>query len=246
MSLTFAIPDLHGRADLLALALGAITERASGAKSTVIFLGDYVGKGGDTSGVLARMVRGATGGETWICLKGNHEAMMVAALTGKLAFEAWLEKGGDAILASYGVDARRKNAMAAVPAAHLDWLSGLRSIHVDAYRVYVHAGLDPSFPLGAQNERDLLWKRYADDDPGGHEGRVVVHGHRPFADGPRIWSGRVDLDTLAWSTGRLAVGVFEDDRPGGPIDILEVGRSRAAVRWHLLRERFSALMSVAR
>jgi serine/threonine protein phosphatase 1 len=27
---------------------------------------------------------------------------------------------------------------------------------------------------------------------------------------------------MAWKTGRLVIGVFEDDRPGGAVDYLEV------------------------
>ena len=33
---------------------------------------------------------------------------------------------------------------------------------------------------------------------------------------------RTNLDTLAWYTGRLAIGVFDDAAPGGPIEVLEV------------------------
>ena len=31
-----------------------------------------------------------------------------------------------------------------------------------------------------------------------------------------------NLDTLAWYTGRLVVGVFNDDVAGGPVSLLEV------------------------
>jgi hypothetical protein len=32
---------------------------------------------------------------------------------------------------------------------------------------------------------------------------------------------RTNLDTFAWNTGRLVIGVFDDDTPGGPLEILE-------------------------
>jgi serine/threonine protein phosphatase 1 len=33
-------------------------------------------------------------------------------------------------------------------------------MHVDAHRVYVHAGVDPKIPLDRQREATLLTKRY--------------------------------------------------------------------------------------
>ena len=39
--------------------------------------------------------------------------------------------------------------------------------------------------------------------------------------------GRTNLDTLAWRTGRLVIGVFDDDRPGGPVDFIVVKGSPA-------------------
>ncbi len=60
------------------------------------------------------------------------------------------------------------------------------------------------------------------------------------------YEGRTNLDTLAWRTGRLTVGVFDDDRPGGPIDFIVVrgrrpqtgsDRRRDAIRWFRPRTR---------
>lgn len=220
-ALTFAVPDLHGRADLLDEALGRIGSRAGGP-TTIVFLGDYVGKGGDTCGVLSRLIAGPDDGSRWICLKGNHEAMMLDALDGRAPLAPWLAKGGTAILESY--------PDRIVPPEHRRWLRDLPNIHVDERRVFVHAGVDPGRPLDAQDPRDLLWKRYDDEDGQGHGERFVVHGHRPSVDGPRLFAQRIDLDTLAWATGRLVVGVFENRRTGPPVELLEVGRSRKAAR----------------
>jgi hypothetical protein len=50
----------------------------------------------------------------------------------------------------------------------------------------------------------------------------VVYGHDNHPEGPLLYEGRTNLDTLAWRTGPLTVGVFDDDRPGGPIDFIVV------------------------
>ena len=46
---------------------------------------------------------------------------------------------------------------------------------------------------------------------------------------------RTNLDTFAWNTGRLVIGVFDDDTPGGPLEILEaqgqIGPSSSSTGW---------------
>jgi serine/threonine protein phosphatase 1 len=37
-----------------------------------------------------------------------------------------------------------------------------------------------------------------------------------------LYAGRTNLDTAAWKTGRLTIGVFDDDRPGGPVEFIVV------------------------
>ena len=95
-------------------------------------------------------------------------------------------------------------------------------MHVDAHRLYVHAGVDPDILLDRQSETTLLTKRYPKGFAGGYGERHVVHGHDNDPDGPLLFEGRTNLDTAAWRTGRLTVGVFDDDRPGGPVDFIVV------------------------
>jgi Calcineurin-like phosphoesterase len=216
MSFTYVIGDIHGLDDLLGAALGEINARARGAAAVIIALGDYVDKGPQSRQVIERLLPGIGGGWKFIALKGNHDAMMVEALRDPSKLAAWLEKGGDAALASYGGDP------AAVPQAHIGWLDRLPLTHVDAHRLYVHAGVEPGVPLDRQSETTLLWKRYPKGNPDGFGERHVVHGHDNDPEGPLLYPGRTNLDTAAWRTGRLTVGVFDDDRPGGPVDLIEV------------------------
>ena len=216
MSLTYVIPDLHGRYDLLDEALASIAVHARGQAGVIVTIGDYVDKGPDSKGVIDRLMSGVDAPWTLVTLKGNHDAMMVEAFRDPARMAPWMGKGGDATLASYGGRA------ADVPPTHLAWLDQLHLLHVDAYRVYVHAGVDPEIPLGSQSEEILLWKRYPKGDPNGFGKLHVVHGHDNFPGGPLLYEGRSNLDTLAWRTGRLTVGVFADDRPGGPVDFIVV------------------------
>jgi serine/threonine protein phosphatase 1 len=221
MSLTYVIPDIHGRHDLLIKALADIAAHANSEAGTIVMIGDYVDKGPESKQVIDRLLSGVA--EAWrlIALKGNHDAMMVQALRDPSKMAPWIEKGGDTALASYGGDP------AAVPQRHIVWLDGLRLMHVDNHRIYVHAGVDPGLPLSEQSEATLLWKRYPKGFPGGFGELHVVHGHDNFPEGPLLYEGRTNLDTLAWRTGRLVIGVFNDDRPGGPVDFIVVRGSPA-------------------
>lgn len=201
---------MHGRWDLLEIALAEIEEEAPG---TVVFLGDYIDRGPDSRLVVECLIDGPRQGWRWICLKGNHEDMMARTFTEALDPQSWLANGGDTTVVSYGGD---------IPIAHIIWAQSLPLLHRDIHRVYVHAGVDPNLSLDEQDEKTLLWSRYPKDYGEGHSGFHVVHGHTPYEDGPLCLSGRTDLDTLAWATGRLVVGVFDDNVPGGPVELITI------------------------
>jgi serine/threonine protein phosphatase 1 len=216
MSLSYVIPDVHGRDDLLRDALTDIAAHSGGEAGLIVALGDYVDRGPASKQVIDRMLSAVAEDSRLIALKGNHDAMMVQALRDPANMGPWIEKGGDAALASYGGDP------AAVPQSHIAWLDQLRLMYVDAHRVYVHAGVDPEIPLDRQSEATLLCKRYPKGFTGGYGELHVVHGHDSLPEGPLLYEGRTNLDTRAWRTGRLMVGVFDDGKPGGPVDFIVV------------------------
>ena len=72
----------------------------------LLHIGDYVDRGADTAGVIARLVDGCPiPGMDMINLMGNHESTMLEALAGERAAGTdWLFAGGKAALESYGID----------------------------------------------------------------------------------------------------------------------------------------------
>jgi serine/threonine protein phosphatase 1 len=220
MSRTYAVADLHGRYDLLTAAIERISDHSRGKTAKILTLGDYIDRGPDSRQVMERLVAWSSSTLPLVALKGNHEAMMWQCCRNLSETDWWLKNGGDRTLVSYARHDRLH--LGAVPLEHLDWIAGLPSISVDQYRIYVHAGVDPVLALEQQTEQILLWKRYPEGFKKGHGTRHVVHGHDAREDGPILTKGRTNLDTMAWKTGQLTVGVFDDGIPGGPVEILQV------------------------
>lgn len=212
MSITYAIGDIHGRLDLLRLAADAIMRDLDGRSGRVICLGDYVDRGPGSKGVIEFLMAAQKDGAV-TCLKGNHEDLMLAGCGGQ-NMGLWLGNGGTATLDSYG--------SAGVPEAHLQWLDGLPTMVEASGRIFVHAGLMPGLPLDQQDDETMMWIRdrflLAEKDFAGWP--HIVHGHtprhpwKPDLAKPELLGWRTNLDTAAFHTGVLTVGVFEGE--GGP------------------------------
>ncbi|MDD9918192.1 MAG: metallophosphoesterase [Rhodospirillaceae bacterium] len=104
----YAIDDIHGQRDRLAAMHDAILRDAEHAPETqrvVIYVGDFVDRGPDSPGVIDLLLDEPLPGFTRIFLKGNHEDYMLRFLEGDIeAGAGWHANGGDATLASYGVE----------------------------------------------------------------------------------------------------------------------------------------------
>lgn len=223
MTLTYAIADLHGRFDLLKAIYSELGKREPGL---IMHLGDYVDRGPQSMHIVRHLMDDTTipAGFTRKVLKGNHEDMMFVTLTEPMSPNWWIGNGGGQTLISYGHAKTGAYDPSVVPAEHVSWLDGLPKTHVTPHRIYVHAGVDPTRALDDQKDEVLLWWLYPDGADLGHGERHVVHGHHQFADGPKLLKNRTDLDTFAWYTGRIVIGVFDEEKAGGPIEIIEVVR----------------------
>lgn len=210
----YAVGDIHGRLDLLDTLLEKIAADG-GETAPVIFLGDYVDRGPDSAGVLARLADLQTQRPDYVFLKGNHEAAMLDFLHAPDAFPEWLDWGGEETLKSYGVpdvmgrshDWLAGDLQQKMAPAHRDFLESLNLWHMSGDYVFVHAGLRPGVPLEDQVEEDLLWIRKRFHNAGDHERpeQTVVHGHQPVKK-PQDAGWRINVDTGAvWSDHLTAV-----------------------------------------
>ncbi|MBX6742237.1 MAG: serine/threonine protein phosphatase [Acetobacteraceae bacterium] len=216
----YAIGDIHGCADKLASLHAMIAADLAArpvAHPLLLHLGDYVDKGPDSAGVVARLAAGSPlPGVPVVNLMGNHERTMLDALAGeRAAITDWLYTGGREALASWGLDPDSTPPAAwrgAIPAAHQAFLRGLSLHHRLGGYLFVHAGLKPGVPLADQAEDDLLRIRHVFLHSEADFGAVVVHGHTPVRGGPDIRRNRINIDTGAVFGRDLTCLVLEADR----------------------------------
>jgi serine/threonine protein phosphatase 1 len=214
--LTYAIGDIHGRHDLLGLLLDRIRQHSGRDPHRLVFVGDYIDRGPDSAAVVETVIGLQTASpDQVVCLMGNHESMLLAAVDDSMARYGWMHNGGASTLESYGASAPSR-----IPPHVLKWMRGLPTSFEDELRYYVHAGLRPGIRLDEQLEEDKLWIREPFLDVDYDFGKHVVHGHTPvLADGPDTHPFRTNLDTGAVFKGVLTAGIF-NDRQGPPIGFL--------------------------
>ncbi len=220
----YAVGDIHGQFGQLEFALELI-EADGGSEAETVFLGDLVDRGVDSSKVIQKLMDGQAIGKNWHVLKGNHDRMFTRFLQRGslndpriLSGIDWFHPrmGGQATLASYGVEDVgnapvadvRAAALAAVPSEHLDYVDNLPLYFERDELLFVHAGIAPGVALSDQTEDDLVWIRdpflkFAAAHPW-----LVVHGHTAL-EMPFHFGNRIDLDGGAGYGRPLYPAVFQ-------------------------------------
>lgn len=226
---TYVVGDIHGRADLLELMLELIDAHIGGTGGQnphLVFVGDYIDHGPDSATVLARLQELSQDfPENVVCLMGNHERMLLDALSDPaLRGPRWLREGGAATLASFGIDptaltegatpafwAQTADALAqAIGPNTQEWLSACPLSWHSGNLWAVHAGADPARPMHDQTGRVLLWGHPEFDSMPRADDIWVAHGHA-VRDAPMLDEGRISLDTGAWMMGRLSCVAIQPD-----------------------------------
>jgi serine/threonine protein phosphatase 1 len=219
----YAIGDVHGRDDLLALLLERIAQEHQqhhpGQPGVIVYVGDYIDRGARSREVIDRVMRGVSGFET-VSLKGNHEDLLLKCFGNEEVhtWETWLQNGGDTTAASFGLSFRYDHYDAealesALGPRRVQWLQSLKTHYRAGPYFFVHAGIAPGRPLDEQREKDLLWIRGAFLESVADHGVRVVHGHTPSRE-PELKANRIGVDTGAVYWGRLtAVALCEGQEP---------------------------------
>ncbi|CAD0003948.1 MULTISPECIES: metallophosphoesterase family protein [Flavobacterium] len=128
---TFVIGDVHGGL----LALEQVMKKAEVTeKDTLIFLGDYVDGWSQSPQVIDYLIH-LQSKQNCICIRGNHDELLLEWLKNAKNNELWYQHGGEATVLAYAkLNEKQKEV-------HIKFLESLQDYHLDEEnRLFVHAG----------------------------------------------------------------------------------------------------------
>ena len=176
--MAIAIGDIHGCLSTLQRLVQRLPHNRH-----LVFLGDYIDRGPDSSAVISYLktldtLRPCT------FLMGNHEKMMLRATKHTQSINQWLLNGGIATLTSYGISTtawKKAENRAEFLNGHLEFFKKLKPYHEMDGHIFVHAGVDKSIEdMKQQKEETLFWIR--EKFFGSRKkwpGDPIVFGHTP-------------------------------------------------------------------
>ncbi|SCZ71922.1 serine/threonine protein phosphatase 1 [Epibacterium ulvae] len=205
------IGDVHGCFDLLQRLLDQIPE---GTKT--ILIGDYIDRGEKSAQVLRFLLSRPD----LICLKGNHEDMLLRFLQDPERGHTWLHHGGLQTLASFNISLHkqtlgpealltcRSQLEAKMGDRLIAWLKALPAFYSSGNVFAAHAGAHPDVTLEDQEPNHLIWGHPTFETRQRQDETWVVYGHiiQPH---PSATHGRIAIDTGAYATGTLTAAYLE-------------------------------------
>ena len=213
--ITVSIGDIHGQYDMLDRLLMEVYDQSiRDPESTgmrFVFLGDYIDRGPHSRQVIKRLR--SLEGDSVVCLRGNHEQLMINCFEQPAGWKSFVMNGGDQTLLSYeGYEDDFEEDRR--------WMSKLPTSFEDELRIFVHAGIMPKVPLNDQTEQSKMWIRRRFLDFNDRFPKYVVHGHTPTtrdrddsSNAPYVSANRCNLDTGAVYGGALTAAFFNDLSP---------------------------------
>jgi serine/threonine protein phosphatase 1 len=218
----YAVGDIHGCNILLQKIHNKIlaTSKDIEGQKLLIYLGDYIDRGPDIKGTIQTLIDFQPENFTKVFLLGNHEQMLLDFMAGKRnSLYIWLGNGGFETLESYGCDLNsyidhsmelkgeeliRKQFTRLLPFSHKNFFNQLILNYEWGNYFFVHAGINPDFPLDKQEKETMLWTREKSFYKSTMTyNKIIVHGHTPVEKIEKF-PCRINLDTGAFYSGKLS------------------------------------------
>ncbi len=190
----YAVGDIHGCYEKLEQLFKTITLQED---DEIVFLGDYIDRGPDSKKVIDFIINlKLKKGNKIICLKGNHEKMLLDFLVGK-NINTFLANGGRETIKSYS-----QSGSFNLPQEHLEFFRSLRLYYETENYIFVHAGIAPNKSITEQDEDDLLWIRGEFIYTNLKVGKKIIFGHTPS----KNFLPYFDIDKIGIDTGAVYGG----------------------------------------
>jgi serine/threonine protein phosphatase 1 len=223
----YAIGDVHGCFTALKTLVDFVDPSPD---DLLVMLGDYVDRGPDSRSVLQWLIDQSEN-RNLVCLRGNHEIMMLDARSGIHQRRRWGMVGGGETWDSYE-EAEDSGGLLSVPDEHWQFIDSLLPYYETDTHVFVHAAAYGDMPMDQQPEYILFWERFGAITPR-EDGKIVVCGHTNQKSGlPARRDHAICIDTNAcrggWLTcldvdsGRYYQANQERETRDGWLDELEV------------------------
>ena len=168
----FVIPDIHGCALTFRRLVHDVIHLTR--RDSLYILGDMIDRGPRSREVIDQIIRMTDCGFSVRPLRGNHEQMLLDACRDRSDFRLWMLNGGDASLASFGIEDACE-----LPGGYRDFFGSLPSYLLLHDFVLVHAGLNFTTPDPFMDTSAMLWSRDSFVDRQRLGGRRLVCGHTP-------------------------------------------------------------------
>lgn len=202
----FAIGDVHG----CSRTLRKMVEEVLRLKpyDTLYLLGDYIDRGPDSLGALDYLLDLQVSGFDIRPLRGNHEEMLLRAVSDPSARNIWYGNGGWGTMRELGIDSPES-----IPQRYIDFLAKLPYLLITKDYVFVHAGLDfqAHDPLRDTPTQFMIWSRSGQVDPAKLGGRTLVTGHTVtplFAIRNSLATSHITIDNGCYSKGEICCGAL--------------------------------------
>lgn len=185
---TFVVGDIHGRCAQLLNLLDMLPRDPR--TDTLVFLGDLIDRGADAPGCVDHILKlRRENPERIICLRGNHEQMLMDFLEGHTSIWLTPVTGGERTFEQYtfkhvrvetetDLEEMRRVFEEKFPPEHLAFMQSLPFYYEDEHAIYVHAGLDEGKHPSESSPMSLLWMRDMDFYKN-YRGKPCVFGHTP-------------------------------------------------------------------
>lgn len=173
----YAISDIHGSSK----SLKDLLDRISPTKQDLlVFLGDYINRGPDSKGVIDILL-GLGDITNAKFIMGNHDEMLLGALSGGKDNIKFFSKFGQDTINSYNLNFEVRN----FPREHALFFAGLDEFVESENYMFVHASIDPFVGLMQQSSTYLRWttissvlKDKCKNDKFPHfSGKTLICGH---------------------------------------------------------------------
>ena len=185
---TFVVGDIHGRCAQLLNLLDMLPRDPK--TDTLVFLGDLIDRGADAPGCVDHILRLCRENpERVICLRGNHEQMLLDFLDEQSTIWLTPVTGGERTFEQYtglpvhvrseaDLEEMRRVFAESLPVEHLEFMQRLPFYYEDDHAIYVHAGLDDGKHPRDSSQVSLLWMRDMDFYKN-YRGKPCIFGHTP-------------------------------------------------------------------